>query len=370
MVRMSMMRWIRSACSAGLAVLATLLLLATTAGAQTPGSGVEYLHVDALGSVRVVTDATGAVISRHDYLPYGEEVPEASRAGIAGYNAGVLPAATQRFTGKERDAETGLDYFGARYYFGGMGRFLSVDPSAGSVSLVDPQTWNRFTYAKNSPFAFVDPDGRIPVLSQLASPAQIGGRLQAANIQALIPAFTSARVNPFAGAPQAARHGSLSDVRYVRATNVPGGFIDMQHFLAAAAGVHSMPRWLGSLRSIGAEYKGYQVEREQMAKAQANPSSMGAALTAFSFEDIPSNHFGAYFGNHFYDPSKDLGPQVQAFLEWLGGMSPQEFQKQFPAEFAQMVRTEKDAERRLNLALRGRTITGGCDLTMQTCVPK
>ena len=63
------------------------------------------------------------------------------------------------FTGYERDAETGLDYFGARYYRPQIGRFTTI-----SENLVDPQRWNRSAYVANNPLKCTDPDGRVPVL--------------------------------------------------------------------------------------------------------------------------------------------------------------------------------------------------------------
>jgi RHS repeat-associated protein len=60
-------------------------------------------------------------------------------------------------TSKERDNETGLDYFLARYYGSAQGRFLSVDPLAGDT--LDPQTLNRYIYTRNNPLKYVDPDG-------------------------------------------------------------------------------------------------------------------------------------------------------------------------------------------------------------------
>jgi RHS repeat-associated protein len=133
--------------------------------AAVPGDfqtqGIEFLHVDALGSVRLVTDEAGGVISRHDYLPFGEEIPgDGSRAGIPGY--GESPTAPIRFTGKERDVETGLDYFGARYFSGAQARFTTVDPSRESADPENPQSWNRYTYALNNPLKYVDPDGQSP----------------------------------------------------------------------------------------------------------------------------------------------------------------------------------------------------------------
>ena len=132
-----------------LAVLLTALLLPAPALAQTT-QVVEYYHTDALGSVRAVTNQQGQVIRRHDFMPFGEEL-----------QATVPPPDKPLFTGKERDAETGLDYFGARYQRAGVGRFTSVDPlMTFDENLVDPQRWNRYAYVRNNPLRYVDPDGR------------------------------------------------------------------------------------------------------------------------------------------------------------------------------------------------------------------
>jgi RHS repeat-associated protein len=73
------------------------------------------------------------------------------------------PDATEHhFTGKERDTESGNDYFGARYYASSMGRFLSPDPSNLSVDFWLPQTCNRYTYGLNNPVSMVDQNGLWP----------------------------------------------------------------------------------------------------------------------------------------------------------------------------------------------------------------
>ena len=61
------------------------------------------------------------------------------------------------FTGKERDQETGLDYFEARYYGSALGRFTSPDPLGGH--LYDPQTLNKYAYVRNNPLSLTDPSG-------------------------------------------------------------------------------------------------------------------------------------------------------------------------------------------------------------------
>lgn len=66
------------------------------------------------------------------------------------------------FTGKERDAESGNDYFGARYYASSMGRWMSPDESLDGAIMELPQTWNKYSYEYNRPLYGTDPDGRCP----------------------------------------------------------------------------------------------------------------------------------------------------------------------------------------------------------------
>jgi RHS repeat-associated protein len=74
-------------------------------------------------------------------------------------NLGLVDDVTQRFTGKERDSESGLDYFGARYYGSALGRFTSPDTAPPDLS--NPQSWNRYSYSLNNPLRFVDKDGDL-----------------------------------------------------------------------------------------------------------------------------------------------------------------------------------------------------------------
>ena len=119
---------------------------------------VEYYHLDAVGNVRAVTNQAGQVIERHDYLPFGEECS----TGPCAANLALGSAQPRQFTGKERDRETGFDYFGARYYAPSIGRFTTVDPVfTWQENIVDPQRWNRYAYARNNPLRYTDPDGRV-----------------------------------------------------------------------------------------------------------------------------------------------------------------------------------------------------------------
>ena len=124
-----------------------------------PAVGTKYTTSDLLGSPRVVTNAGGGVVSRHDYMPFGEELTAGTGGRTAAMGYGAADGLRQKFTGKERDGETGLDYFEARYYSNGQGRFTSADPLLASASASDPQSWNRYAYVLNNPARLVDPDG-------------------------------------------------------------------------------------------------------------------------------------------------------------------------------------------------------------------
>nr|WP_245978890.1 RHS repeat-associated core domain-containing protein [Lysobacter pythonis] len=109
---------------------------------------VEYIHTDALGSPVAVTNASGQVIERTGYAPYGEKLGKANddRPG---------------YTGHVMDSATGLTYMQQRYYDPMLGRFLSVDPVT-ALTNGDMRHFNRYVYAYNNPYRFTDPDGRCP----------------------------------------------------------------------------------------------------------------------------------------------------------------------------------------------------------------
>jgi len=126
-----------------------------------PNAGTSYLTTDHLGSTRVVTNSLGNVVARHDYLPFGEEITAPSIGGRTpqmGY--GATDDTRQKFTSKERDTESGLDYFEARYYSSAQGRFTSVDDFLIGAHVADPQSWNLYVYVMNSPLVNTDPTGQ------------------------------------------------------------------------------------------------------------------------------------------------------------------------------------------------------------------
>jgi RHS repeat-associated protein len=135
-------------------------LLATT----TNGTTYVYATADHLGSPRAWTDGSGNVVAggRHDYMPFGEELfaGYGTRTAGQGYAANTqADGQRNQFGSKEREPDTLLDYFGARYYSSLQGRFTSADPLLSSGEVADPQSWNRYTYTTNNPLRYIDPTG-------------------------------------------------------------------------------------------------------------------------------------------------------------------------------------------------------------------
>ena len=116
-------------------------------------TGVFYYFSDHLKTASVITDSAGNIKSESDYYPWGGELQFVNN-----------DSNHYKFTGKERDTESGLDYFGARYYSNGLGRFISADWSATPIPVPyadfgDPESLNLYTYVRNIPTVNADPSG-------------------------------------------------------------------------------------------------------------------------------------------------------------------------------------------------------------------
>ena len=145
------------------AILAIFLLLFCTTFVNAE---VYYVDTDTYGTLVAVSKSDGTTVWESDYYPFGELYRNINNQKPN--NRGLI--------GKEKDQETGLTYFGARYHDEALGRFGSVDP-IGPVDpwtsqtdyayLTNPQRLNRYVYGMNNPYRYIDPDGRSP------SPAEI-----------------------------------------------------------------------------------------------------------------------------------------------------------------------------------------------------
>jgi RHS repeat-associated protein len=116
---------------------------------------VYYIHSDHLGSVSLVTDHVSEAVARQLYHPYGS--PR--------WSQGTLPT-DYTFTGQRDEAGLGLMHYGARFYSPRLGRFVSADSIVPSP--LNPQDFNRYTYGRNNPLAYIDADGHFPVLVLVA----------------------------------------------------------------------------------------------------------------------------------------------------------------------------------------------------------
>jgi RHS repeat-associated protein len=123
---------------------------------------ITYFHNDPSGSPVAATDENGRLLWKESYRPYGERLLN-----------GASPDANRLwFTGKPQDPDTGLSYLGARYYSPQLGRFMGIDPKA--VDPGDPHSFNRYAYANNNPYKFVDPDGEFAVFAFVAAAVTTG----------------------------------------------------------------------------------------------------------------------------------------------------------------------------------------------------
>jgi RHS repeat-associated protein len=118
-----------------------------------PSNAIAYYFSDNLKTASVITDSAGAIKAESDYYPWGGELQFVNN-----------DSNDYKFTGKRRDTESQLDYFGARYYSNAYGRFLTPDWAAKATSVpyaefADPQSLNLYTYVRNIPTTGVDPDG-------------------------------------------------------------------------------------------------------------------------------------------------------------------------------------------------------------------
>ncbi|GFE82238.1 hypothetical protein GCM10011487_42380 [Steroidobacter agaridevorans] len=140
-------RFGRALAGAVAACIATLCLLAPAHAGET----ITFFHNDNAGSPALASDINGNPVWKETYRPYGDRLVDASTSD----NNALW------FAGKPFDEQTGLSYMGARYYDPAIGRFMSVDPA--QLDLDQLQTINRYAYANNNPYKFVDEDGHSPV---------------------------------------------------------------------------------------------------------------------------------------------------------------------------------------------------------------
>jgi len=143
--------------------LTSLCLLVSAGHLYAGEKTTTYFHTDSLGSVVAASDEGGDVIWTKTYDPYGNEVTEAQNGN---------EIEEQTYTGKPTDPETGLVYLGQRYYDPEIRRFMGIDPVGFRADT--PVSFNRYAYANNNPYKYVDPDGRAAI--HLSRFTYLGGK--------------------------------------------------------------------------------------------------------------------------------------------------------------------------------------------------
>ena len=126
-------------------------MLLLTLSQQVIAETITYVHTDMLGSPIAETDESGNVLWREHYSPFGEKLDNTAQS--TGNDVG--------YTGHQHDRETGLTYMQARYYDPVIGRFYSNDP----VGFKNVHNFNRYAYANNNSYKYVDPDGKDAIVT-------------------------------------------------------------------------------------------------------------------------------------------------------------------------------------------------------------
>jgi len=187
-------------------------------GAMDGISTATFFHSDQVGSTDLITASTGWPVASYTYFPYG---------------LGPMAAGNHYlFTGKERDQESNLDYFGARYYNSSMGRFMSPDYSdSGSApdpipyaDYSNPQSLNLYAYLNNNPLNDTDPDGHGCLDNDATTSTNSNGDLVVngnCNWDGFLPSLSFSQLSQFIDQAKNAAIQGLQQITNV--LSAPGG---------------------------------------------------------------------------------------------------------------------------------------------------
>ncbi len=187
-----------------------------------------YIHEDHLGGSSAITDSSGNSVEILDYYPYGSTRIDDKASSFNDKH---------KYTGKELDNETGLYYYGQRYYNPMLARFVSEDPvflSLGAAKetaryISDPQGLNSYSYARNNPLVWVDRDGKTAVLALMGIGAVVGVTSQA------ISDYITGQDFVWQNYVGAASGGAVGSLAFVGSVAFGGGIVS----LGIAGGVGS-----------------------------------------------------------------------------------------------------------------------------------
>ena len=292
-----------------------------------------------LTALSLVTDGNGEVSQQVEYLPYGEVFLERQNGDFT---------TPYKFNGKELDEETGLYYYGARYMNPRLSVWYGCDPLQEKYPSL-----STYSYVKNNPIILIDGLGREPELSYIGtafdfvgilnnSPRQVGrfaGQNAANYLRSLgTTEWSWSQMRPL---PTQTGYFNKKRGRYIYTTK--GGWIDMTHFMFYAGKAYDYKLQKEAAQEM-LHSKDVMFMREGVIAltklANMDPvneavkdgyhqefsDKFAAKHSAYSYEDLPSDIFGAYFGASYFDPNSKLtlGEQIKAYLDSLGATIPQE----------------------------------------------
>jgi len=219
---------------------------------------LRFYLTDHLNSANLVVDGSGQVVELAEYAPYGQL---SKRTGTAD--------TPFKFTGQRLDSEFGLYYYGARYYDPELGRFVAADTVVQDAG--DPQSWNRYSYARNNPILFTDPSGNIFIIDDFIMAIVIGALIGAAI------GGTMAYING-GDVAQGALLGAVTGA-------ISGGFgYAAEAFVAGTSPMAYLGRAaINSVGSAASGAAGAAIRGEPIGKAALEGFKMSAIMSASNF---------------------------------------------------------------------------------------
>ena len=290
-----------------------------------------FFHPDHLGSASWITDLSGQPVQHLQYKPFGGDY-------IDQQDPTTDYAERFRFTGKERDAETGYDYFGARYYSSSLGIWLSVDPMSDKYPSLSP-----YVYCADNPVVRIDLDGREPIKPYAGTIAgfvsfmnslstgigtSTGAKAHAGMLRMGIIRYTIKGPKPANTAPFNGAGGN----RYIYTKK--GGWIDMAHFMFYAGKAYAYKQDKQQAQDLVSRkdfaFMSPEAQLQWLKQANMNPvneaiqagylqelgDKLNAPQSAYSYEDLPSDKFGADFGANYFNPNskQTFSEQIQNYF--------------------------------------------------------
>ena len=252
---------------------------------ENPITISRYQYGDQLDSAKLELNQSAEVLSYEEYHPFGTTSFEMHT------NDSEVSLKRYKYVHNERDSETGLYYYGARYYAAWLGRFTACDPKANEYL-----EWSPYNYTLDNPVKYIDPDGKEPIKGKVAGLIEYIKMLSNQRVMSLSGLRTI-----YSNKWHSAAYGNSSnsdsnrDKRYLYSER--WGWVDMKHFSAAADGTDYFFYTAKKVLS-----KGESIEQEQLKRGSGS---------AYSYEDLPSNLLGVYFEEWLEKDDTSIGEVVK-----------------------------------------------------------